>query len=63
MDSESYTFGPYKIIPKEVFYSTQFSYAMVNLRPIVPGMLHNLFNLQLCLIYISPLIWKPIFSF
>lgn len=43
MDSESYTFGPYKINPKEVFYSTQFSYAMVNLRPLVPGM-HNLFQ-------------------
>ncbi|XP_075515200.1 bifunctional bis(5'-adenosyl)-triphosphatase/adenylylsulfatase FHIT-like [Primulina tabacum] len=37
MDSESYMFGPYKIDPKEVFYSTQLSYAFVNLRPLVPG--------------------------
>ncbi|KAK4440922.1 Bifunctional bis(5'-adenosyl)-triphosphatase/adenylylsulfatase FHIT [Sesamum alatum] len=38
MESESYTFGPYKISAKEVFYSTQLSYAFVNLRPVVPGM-------------------------
>ncbi|XP_042028187.1 bifunctional bis(5'-adenosyl)-triphosphatase/adenylylsulfatase FHIT-like isoform X2 [Salvia splendens] len=37
MESESFTFGPYKIDPKEVFYSTQLSYAMVNLRPLLPG--------------------------
>ncbi|KAL0436637.1 UNVERIFIED_CONTAM: Bifunctional bis(5'-adenosyl)-triphosphatase/adenylylsulfatase FHIT [Sesamum radiatum] len=37
MESESYTFGPYKISAKEVFYSTQLSYALVNLRPVVPG--------------------------
>ncbi|CAM8984496.1 unnamed protein product [Rhodiola kirilowii] len=37
MASESYAFGPYKIDPTEVFYSTQLSYAMVNLRPVVPG--------------------------
>ncbi|KAL0390331.1 UNVERIFIED_CONTAM: Bifunctional bis(5'-adenosyl)-triphosphatase/adenylylsulfatase FHIT [Sesamum calycinum] len=36
MESESYTFGPYKIGAKEVFYSTQLSYALVNLRPVVP---------------------------
>ncbi|KAL2239607.1 UNVERIFIED_CONTAM: Bifunctional bis(5'-adenosyl)-triphosphatase/adenylylsulfatase FHIT [Sesamum indicum] len=36
MESESYTFGPYKISAKEVFYSTQLSYALVNLRPVVP---------------------------
>ncbi|GFP97355.1 bis(5'-adenosyl)-triphosphatase [Phtheirospermum japonicum] len=35
-DSESFTFGPYKINPKEVFYATQLSYALVNLRPLVP---------------------------
>ncbi|XP_039010756.1 bifunctional bis(5'-adenosyl)-triphosphatase/adenylylsulfatase FHIT-like [Hibiscus syriacus] len=37
MSMEFYTFGPYKIDPKEVFYSTPLSYAMVNLRPVVPG--------------------------
>ncbi|KAJ4837959.1 hypothetical protein Tsubulata_015678 [Turnera subulata] len=35
--AQSFTFGPYKIDPKEVFYSTHLSYAMVNLRPLVPG--------------------------
>ncbi|KAL3565906.1 hypothetical protein D5086_033952 [Populus alba] len=34
--TESYQFGPYKIDPKEVFYSTHLSYAMVNLRPLLP---------------------------
>ncbi|XP_062171659.1 bifunctional bis(5'-adenosyl)-triphosphatase/adenylylsulfatase FHIT isoform X2 [Alnus glutinosa] len=37
MSSEHYTFGPYKIRHDEVFYSTQLSFAMVNLRPVVPG--------------------------
>lgn len=37
MESESFIFGPYKIDPKEVFYSTNLSYAMVNLRPLLPG--------------------------
>ncbi|XXG68240.1 hypothetical protein AAC387_Pa06g1372 [Persea americana] len=37
MESEHYKFGPYKIDPKEVFYSTGLSYAFVNLRPILPG--------------------------
>ncbi|KAL9229903.1 hypothetical protein vseg_005320 [Gypsophila vaccaria] len=37
MESEAYTFGPYKIDLKEVFYSTNLSYAMVNLRPLLPG--------------------------
>ncbi|XP_058205407.1 bifunctional bis(5'-adenosyl)-triphosphatase/adenylylsulfatase FHIT [Rhododendron vialii] len=37
MESEHYTFGPYKISFKEVFYSTDLSYAMVNLRPVLPG--------------------------
>ncbi|XP_010553789.1 PREDICTED: bifunctional bis(5'-adenosyl)-triphosphatase/adenylylsulfatase FHIT [Tarenaya hassleriana] len=32
-----YTFGPYKIDPREVFYATRLSYAMVNLRPLLPG--------------------------
>ncbi|XP_024020417.1 bifunctional bis(5'-adenosyl)-triphosphatase/adenylylsulfatase FHIT isoform X4 [Morus notabilis] len=37
MAVENYTFGPYKIDSKEVFYSTQLSYAAVNLRPLLPG--------------------------
>lgn len=37
MSAEHYKFGPYKIEPKEVFYSSELSYAMVNLRPVVPG--------------------------
>ncbi|XP_022731152.1 bifunctional bis(5'-adenosyl)-triphosphatase/adenylylsulfatase FHIT isoform X2 [Durio zibethinus] len=37
MSTECCTFGPYKVDPKEVFYSTPLSYAMVNLRPVVPG--------------------------
>lgn len=38
MAMEEYSFGPYKIDSKEVFYSTHLSYAMVNLRPLLPGM-------------------------
>ncbi|KAG5567128.1 hypothetical protein RHGRI_002633 [Rhododendron griersonianum] len=45
MESEHYMFGPYKISFKEVFYSTDLSFAMVNLRPVVPG--HILFWLHL----------------
>ncbi|CAI9776546.1 unnamed protein product [Fraxinus pennsylvanica] len=37
MDSESYMFGPHRIDLKQVFYSTQLSYALVNLKPVVPG--------------------------
>ncbi|VFQ71745.1 unnamed protein product [Cuscuta campestris] len=37
MEAEHYKFGPYKIDPSEVFFSTKFSYALVNLRPLVPG--------------------------
>ncbi|KEH34535.1 bis(5'-adenosyl)-triphosphatase [Medicago truncatula] len=36
MASQDYTFGPYKIHHNEVFYSTDLSYAMVNLRPLLP---------------------------
>ncbi|XP_008448553.2 bifunctional bis(5'-adenosyl)-triphosphatase/adenylylsulfatase FHIT isoform X2 [Cucumis melo] len=35
--SDHYTFGRYKIDPKEVFYCTTLSYAMVNLRPLLPA--------------------------
>ncbi|KAI9118440.1 hypothetical protein K1719_010772 [Acacia pycnantha] len=41
MTAEHYTFGPYKIDQSEVFYSTNLSYSMVNLRPLLPG--HILF--------------------
>ncbi|XP_027930673.1 bifunctional bis(5'-adenosyl)-triphosphatase/adenylylsulfatase FHIT-like isoform X1 [Vigna unguiculata] len=37
MAAEDYTFGPYKIHHTEVFYSTHLTYAMVNLRPLLPG--------------------------
>ncbi|XP_078436964.1 FRAGILE HISTIDINE TRIAD [Wolffia australiana] len=37
MGSDFFKFGPYKINPSEVFHSTDLSYAMVNLRPLVPG--------------------------
>ncbi|THU55388.1 hypothetical protein C4D60_Mb11t06030 [Musa balbisiana] len=33
----NYTFGPYKIHRTEVFHSTLHSFAMVNLRPLLPG--------------------------
>ncbi|KAM1995458.1 hypothetical protein ACFX15_028505 [Malus domestica] len=36
MASESFKFGPYNIDSREVFYSTKLSYALVNLRPLVP---------------------------
>ncbi|KMZ63946.1 Bis(5'-adenosyl)-triphosphatase [Zostera marina] len=36
-NSEFYKFGPYKISPSEVFYFTHLSYAMVNLKPVIPG--------------------------
>ncbi|XP_037429850.1 bifunctional bis(5'-adenosyl)-triphosphatase/adenylylsulfatase FHIT-like [Triticum dicoccoides] len=32
-----YKFGPYKIDAREVFHATPLSYAMVNLRPLLPG--------------------------
>ncbi|KAJ4706397.1 Bis(5-adenosyl)-triphosphatase [Melia azedarach] len=35
MSTEYYTFGPYKIDAKDVFYTTPLSFAMVNLRPAV----------------------------
>ncbi|KAK8962282.1 hypothetical protein KSP40_PGU010515 [Platanthera guangdongensis] len=37
METEHFNFGPYKINPSEVFYFTKLSYAMVNLRPLLPG--------------------------
>ncbi|XVE75733.1 hypothetical protein DITRI_Ditri12bG0116400 [Diplodiscus trichospermus] len=37
MSTECYKFGPFEIEPKEVFYNTALSYAMVNRRPVVSG--------------------------
>ncbi|MFS7954638.1 putative HIT-like superfamily protein [Helianthus anomalus] len=37
METEHYKFGAYKIDEREVFYSTHLSYALVNLRPLLPG--------------------------
>ncbi|KAJ9565180.1 hypothetical protein OSB04_001146 [Centaurea solstitialis] len=34
---QEFKFGPYKIDTKEVFYSTRLSYALVNLRPLLPA--------------------------
>ncbi|KAG6751429.1 hypothetical protein POTOM_045967 [Populus tomentosa] len=38
MTTEYYQFGPHKIDPKQVFYSTNLSYATVNLRPVHLGL-------------------------
>ncbi|KAJ6839226.1 bifunctional bis(5'-adenosyl)-triphosphatase/adenylylsulfatase FHIT [Iris pallida] len=43
MDAESYKFGPYKIDSSEVFRSTPLSYALVNLRPLVPVQLNYIY--------------------
>jgi hypothetical protein len=41
----TYKFGPYKIDAREVFHATPLSYAMVNLRPLLPGNApHSLFT-------------------
>ncbi|KAJ0547647.1 putative histidine triad (HIT) protein [Helianthus annuus] len=39
MADETYKFGPYTIYQKESFYSTDLSYAFVNLRPVLPDVL------------------------
>ncbi|XP_010931420.1 bifunctional bis(5'-adenosyl)-triphosphatase/adenylylsulfatase FHIT isoform X2 [Elaeis guineensis] len=36
-ETTTYTFGPHKIDRSLVFYSTPLSFAMVNLRPVLPG--------------------------
>ncbi|KAL1370306.1 hypothetical protein AAHE18_01G050600 [Arachis hypogaea] len=41
-EKQELKFGPYKIHKSEVFYATNLSYAMVNLRPLLPG--HILFS-------------------
>nr|XP_017233753.1 PREDICTED: uncharacterized protein LOC108207829 [Daucus carota subsp. sativus] len=50
MEAE-YVFGAYKIHPKEVFYSSHLSYAMVNLRPLLAG--HILVSTALLLSYMN----------
>ncbi|RZC78002.1 hypothetical protein C5167_002198 [Papaver somniferum] len=35
-EEEYYMFGPYKVYHKEVFHTTQLTFAMVNLRPLLP---------------------------
>ena len=42
----SYKFGPYKIDAREVFHATPLSYAMVNLRPLLPGGSHTVAKLE-----------------
>ena len=37
MEQEGFMFGPYKIGMGEVFFITKYSYAFVNLKPVVPG--------------------------
>nr|GEZ41792.1 bifunctional bis(5'-adenosyl)-triphosphatase/adenylylsulfatase FHIT [Tanacetum cinerariifolium] len=44
MEGGGYKFGPYKIDDKEVFYSTELSYALVNLRPLLPGHILDLLD-------------------
>uniref|UniRef100_A0A453HPB3 Uncharacterized protein n=1 Tax=Aegilops tauschii subsp. strangulata TaxID=200361 RepID=A0A453HPB3_AEGTS len=44
-----YKFGPYKIDAREVFHATPLTYAMVNLRPLLPGSLDSLFAPFPCL--------------
>lgn len=60
--SSSYVFGPYKIDPREVFYSTPFSYAMVNLRPLLPGISHSspiIHSISLLLLLYSYIVFPP----
>jgi bis(5'-adenosyl)-triphosphatase len=42
MEASAYKFGPYTIDAGGVFLATPLSYAMVNLRPVLPG---NIFPL------------------
>ncbi|XP_047049541.1 bifunctional bis(5'-adenosyl)-triphosphatase/adenylylsulfatase FHIT-like [Lolium rigidum] len=37
MEASAYKFGPYTIDARGVFHATALSYAMVNLRPVLPG--------------------------
>lgn len=62
--SEHYMFGTYKIHQNEVFYSTQLSYAFVNLRPVVPGTClstSSLLFLQRPISYFLRLEWMSVF--
>lgn len=37
MEAKQYKFGPHMIDQQDVFYTTDLSYAFVNLRPVLPG--------------------------
>ncbi|KAJ0985350.1 hypothetical protein J5N97_003706 [Dioscorea zingiberensis] len=56
MEPDTFTFGPYKISPSEVFFRTELSYAFVNLRPVVPG--HILFWRNIFII-----VWREVKRF
>jgi bis(5'-adenosyl)-triphosphatase len=49
-DSKHQLFGRFKITPDQIFLRTTYSFAMVNLRPIVPG------HVLICPIRIAPLL-------
>ena len=34
---DGFSFGPYPIVQREIYYETPLAYATVNLMPIVPG--------------------------
>ncbi|KAL5203800.1 hypothetical protein ABZP36_008671 [Zizania latifolia] len=53
----SYKFGPYKIDATEVFYSSPLSYAMVNLRPLLPGHILE-FHQRICYFFYKLLFWS-----
>ncbi|KAI3760326.1 hypothetical protein L1987_50720 [Smallanthus sonchifolius] len=61
MEAEPYKFGPYTIHQKESFYSTDLSYAFVNLRPVLPGHILEQHELGLvlhnCIIMNRNIIW------
>ncbi|RDX75680.1 Bifunctional bis(5'-adenosyl)-triphosphatase/adenylylsulfatase FHIT, partial [Mucuna pruriens] len=50
MAVEYYDFGPHKIHHSSVFYTTDLSFAFVNLRPAMPG--HILFNKMLIYLHV-----------
>ncbi|KAJ6885268.1 hypothetical protein NC652_032073 [Populus alba x Populus x berolinensis] len=53
MTTEYYQFGPHKIDPKQVFYSTNLSYATVNLRPVHLGLYFYIPLRASVLVYVS----------
>lgn len=61
MASEYYTFGPHKIHRKLIFYTTNLSYAMVNLRPVVPGIFVR--GLNIILVSVTVLVYFDLYIF